>query len=104
MIDDTGYNPERVWAFVESHGVIRDDGRILRLNKRTVRETHRNMLERWRRPDVGMAPLGRWDEILTDADLMLWEYEEWERQTYGDLSYRDPHHELSVAILNHLLS
>lgn len=102
--DDTGYDPERVWAFVETHGHIREDGRVLRLNKRTVRETHRNMLERWRRVDVGLAPLGRWDEILVEADLALWEYEQWERDTYGNLSYRDPHQDLAAAIENFVLS
>lgn len=89
--DDTGYDPERVWAFVEAHGVIREDGRVLKLNRRRVGESHRNMLERWRRPDVGLAPLGRVDEILVEAGLMLWEYETWEVEIYGDLSYYDPH-------------
>ena len=61
----------------------------MRLNNRPLRESFRNTLAAWRISGAPVVPLGRWDELLMSVDLMLWEYEDWELETYGDLSYTE---------------
>lgn len=85
----SGYELCRVLAFCDEHGVVRGDGRVLRLNGRKLLETYRNSLATWRARRVVVVPLGRWDELLLSVDMMLWQYEAWELEKYGDLSYNE---------------
>lgn len=61
----------------------------MRLNNRALLETYRNSLANWLAQDIPLVPLGRWDELLLSVDMMLWEYENWELETYGDVSFVD---------------
>ena len=85
----SGYNHNRVRRFLAEHGTVREDGRVMRLNHRSLPESFRNTLATWLERGDTAVPLGRWDELLLSVDLMLWEYEDWELETYGDLSYTE---------------
>ena len=84
----SGYSHIRVRRFLQERGHVRpSDGRVMRLNNRPLPESLRNTLATWYGRGIDTVPLGRWDEILIRVDLALWEYEAWELETYGDLSY-----------------
>jgi hypothetical protein len=86
------YDLEHVLTYLALHGELRDaDRRVMRLNGRRVPESHRNTIANWvERPDITRAPLGRWDEILVGAGMMLHDFEVWEEDRYGDTSYTGP--------------
>jgi hypothetical protein len=87
---ESGYRLERVSRFIREHGHLREcDQRPMRLNGQPLPESYRNTLANWERLSIDPVPLGRWDEILMGVDLMLWEYEYWEEQTYGSVDFRD---------------
>ncbi len=87
---EAGYALERVSRFLREHGHVREsDQRPMRLNGHPLPESYRNTLANWERQQLARVPLGRWDEILMGVDLMLWQYELWETDTYGDLSFSD---------------
>lgn len=86
----SGYDHTRVRRFLQEHGHVREcDGRVMRLNHRPLPESFRNTLATWLERGESVVPLGRWDELLLSVDLMLWEYESWELDNYGDLSYTE---------------
>ncbi len=85
----SGFDHDRVRRFCRERGHVRSDGRVMRLNNRPLLESFRNTLANWLAHGVPIVPLGRWDELLMSVDLMLWEYEAWELEIYGDLSYTE---------------
>ena len=84
------YALDRVLVYLALNGEMRpSDGRVMRLNGRRVPESHRNTIATWVR--TGARPgLGRWDEILVRAGIMLHDFEAWEERHYGATSYEDP--------------
>lgn len=85
----SGYAPLRVLRYLEDHGTLREDGRVMRFQGRSVPESYRNTIDNWRARGVWEIDLARWDEMLIGMGVMLWEYEDWECRTYGDLSFRE---------------
>jgi hypothetical protein len=85
-MNQSSYDADRVRRFCATHGHAREsDGRVMRLNGHKLGEAFRNSIASW----TERAPLGRWDELLLSVGLMLWQYETWEQETYGDLSFRE---------------
>jgi hypothetical protein len=85
----SGYAHIRVRRYLHEHGVVREDGRVLAINDRPLRESHRNTIANWYARGERDVPLGRWDEILMGCDVQLWEFEQWEQDTYGNCSFRE---------------
>lgn len=85
----SGYDHTRVRQFLAEHGRVRSDGRVMRLNGRMLPESLRNTLVNWQRLGLTVVPLGRWDELLMSVDMMLWEYEAWELEKFGNLRYTE---------------
>jgi len=84
------YSLEHVMTYLALHGELRDsDRRVMRLNGRRVPESHRNTIANWL-AKAERAPLGRWDEILVRANMMLHDFEVWEAERYGATSYTGP--------------
>lgn len=87
---ESGYSHDRVRRFVHERGHVREhDGRVMRLNNRSLPESLRNTLANWLARGETVVPLGRWDELLMAVDMMIWEYEAWELETFGNLSYNE---------------
>ena len=87
-MSEAGYAPDRVFRYLVEHGRRRShDGRPMRLNGHSLPESHRNTLANWEERKIARIPLGRWDAILLEARVHLYEYEMWEEETYGDLSF-----------------
>lgn len=86
----SSYDADRVLQFCREHGRVREnDDRVMRLNGQKLGEAFRNSIASWIASDERRAPLGRWDELLMSVDMMLWQYEAWEADKYGDLSYTE---------------
>lgn len=83
-----GYSKAVVLDWLAEHGTAREDGRYVAINKGKLAETFRDTIDRWRRSDDPLVPLGRWDELLLANDVMLWEFELWAERKHGTDGYQ----------------
>ena len=88
MSGEGGYRLKVVSAYLDAHARRRpEDGRVMSLNGKLVRESHRETIANWEARSLDHIPLGRWDELLLDVGLMLWEFEHWAEQHLGTDGY-----------------
>lgn len=85
---EAGYERELAIGYLESVGTRREDGKFYDIDGVLVTDNHRQTISKWERLDV--VPLGRFDAILVAYGLMLWQYEDWAKQTHGWDGYVEP--------------
>lgn len=91
MRQRVGYEGVIVRAFLAAHGAAREDGQLFSLNDVTLSYSQRLKTVRWEGLDV--IPMDQLDRFLMAHDLMLFELEDWARNTYGRDGYLDPYAE-----------
>lgn len=89
MADEGGYEAEVVWAYLDANATelptVR--GGVDRIAGHKITDSQRETLRRWRDTNARIIPLGRWDEILLQNDVMLWEFEQWATERFGRDGY-----------------
>lgn len=84
---EAGYEPAIVFGYLTQFATVRDDGRYLTFAGKLLEDTHRDTFDRWFARETGepwpRIPLDRWDEILCNYGVALWEFEDWAEHHYG---------------------